>query len=108
MEMHRNHTITGFTLLEMLAVITIIGIIAAITVTRISQQALDAKKKCCLQYKGDINSAIERYFFDKGSFPNAVTDLEGEYYPDAIPKCPVTNQDYQMDAVVGRVLGHAH
>jgi general secretion pathway protein G len=106
MQRKRGHR--AFTLLEMLAVITIIGIIASIVVTRVSYQAYEAKKKCCLQYKADINSAIERYHFDIGSYPASVSDLQGDYYPAELPKCPVTNLEYDMDATTGRVLGHAH
>lgn len=106
--MYRHRTMTGFSLLEMLAAITIIGIISAIVLTRVSHHALDAKKKSCLQYKGDINNAIELYRFDFGTPPADLSDLEGTYYPQAIPPCPVTNLNYQIDGTAGRVIGHNH
>lgn len=101
----QNH---GFSLLELLAVITIIGIISAIVLARVSHQAIDAKKKSCLQYKSDINSALEHYRFTHGSVPNSVNELQGDYYPDVIPKCPVTNEEYLIDSASSRVLGHVH
>ena len=84
------------------------GITAAIIIPRISNQAFDAKKKCCCQYAADINSAIERYRFDQGAFPSSLSVLEGDYYPDVLPKCPVNNLDYTMDPVLFRVIGHQH
>jgi general secretion pathway protein G len=106
--MQRFHKTLGFSLLELLAVVTILGIISSIVLSRVSHHALDAKKKSCLQYKADINSAIELYRFDTGSFPLTVDQLEGTYYPEQIPKCPVTNLEYEIDATAGRVLGHDH
>ncbi len=98
----------GFSLLELLAVVTIIGIIAAMAISRVSAQAFDAKKKCCLQYTGDLNSAIEHFHFDRGGFPTQLSELEGEFYPEAIPACPVTNLPYQIDASSNRIQGHNH
>jgi prepilin-type N-terminal cleavage/methylation domain-containing protein len=98
----------GFTLLELLAVVTIMGIITAMAVSRISTQALDAKKKCCLQFRADLNSAIERFHFDHGAFPTQLSDLEGEYYPETIPNCPVDNSAYQIDAASNWVQAHNH
>jgi len=106
--MPRHRPKSAFTLLEMLAVITIIGIISAIAVSRVSQHALDAKRKCCLQYKADINAAVEKYLFDHNSLPSKLSDLEGEYYGSELPKCPVAGTAYQLDPLVGRVVGHDH
>jgi general secretion pathway protein G len=98
----------GFTLLELLAVITIIGILAATVMSRISTQAFDAKKKCCLQYKADLNSAIERFHFEQDGYPSQLSELQGTYYPESIPNCPVTNLPYEIDSVTNRVQGHIH
>jgi general secretion pathway protein G len=106
MRSHRRSS--GFSLLEMLAVVTIMGIIASIVLSRVSHHALDAKKKSCLQYKGDLNNAIEMYRFDNGAPPASMNLLEGNYYPVAVPKCPVDNTDYVIDATAGRILGHSH
>jgi|CXWL01.1.fsa_nt_gi prepilin-type N-terminal cleavage/methylation domain-containing protein len=99
----------AFSLLEMLAAVTIIAIIAAIVVPRIGLHAYAAKQKSCLQYRGDINAAIERYLFDNGVPPTQLSDLEnGDYYPGTIPNCPADNTAYTIDPSTNRIAGHNH
>ncbi len=99
----------AFSLLEMLAAVTILAIIASIAVPRIATSAYMAKKKACLQYRGDINSAIERYMFDNGVPPAQLSDLEnGDYYPETIPNCPADNTPYTIDPATQRISGHNH
>lgn len=59
----------AFSLLEMLAAVTIIAIIASIVVPRVAFHAHSAKQKACLQYRADLNSAIEKYMFDHTTPP---------------------------------------
>lgn len=106
--MMRRKANLGFSLLELLAVVTILGILAATAMSRVSAQALDAKKKCCRQYKADLNAGIERYYFEHGSYPAQLSDLEGDIYADAIPNCPVDNSPYSIDATLHRITGHSH
>jgi general secretion pathway protein G len=99
---------TGFSLLELLAVITILGILAATVMSRLSTQAFDAKKKCCLQYQRDLNAAMEHFHFEHGNFPAQLDNLHPTYYPESIPICPVTKLPYQIDAATHRIEGHHH
>ena len=99
----------GFSLLELLAVVTIMGILMTIVVPRVSLQASNAKEKMCFQFKGDLNTAIETYRFEKGVLPTDLEDLRnGDLYPEAIPKCPVANQAYEINSTTGRISGHTH
>ncbi len=50
----------GFSLMELLAVVTILGIIAAIVVPRVSVSAATAKQKVHEHNRATINSAVER------------------------------------------------
>ena len=99
----------GFSLLELMAVVTIMGILAAMVLPRISGQAVQAKGKVCSQYVGDINAAIERYYLDQGVYPTSVNDLQDDrYYPDVLPVCPVTNQPFVIDSNKHTVIWHSH
>ncbi len=97
----------GFSLLELLAVVTILGIIALVVIPRIASSSTTAKENACFQNKSEVNGAVERYFFNNGSLPANLAALNNPtYFPDGIPACPVSNATYALDAVTGRVTGH--
>lgn len=100
----------AFSLLELLAVVTILGVIAVVVVPRLGSSTYTSKIKMCDQYKGDINAAAETYLFNEGKSPTKISDLSSnpEYFQDAIPVCPVTKKPYTFDADTGRVDGHNH
>lgn len=96
----------GFSLLELLAVVTILGVIAAVVVPRISTSKVAAQKEANKQNLAEINSAVERWYFEKGTWPtndlaNIATDAN--YFPDGIPKNPLTGAAYTLDAKTHRV-----
>ena len=104
----RSRAYHGFSLLELLAVVTILGIIAVVVVPRIGVQGFTAKAKVCDQYVSDVNAAIERYYFDTGSWPAQLSDLTPDYYPEAIPPCPATGVPYAIDPTTHSVTPHHH
>ena len=100
----------AFTLLELLAVVTILGIIAVIVVPRITTSSDTAKAKANLHNKAVINAAVERYYVDKGSWPAtdlAEIDTGGadylDYFPDGLPANPVDGSAYTINATTHRV-----
>lgn len=102
-----NNRRSGFTLLELLAVVTILGIIALVVVPRISTSSASAKENACFQNKAEINGAVERYYFDNGSLPTAISDVNTTtYFPDGIPVCPVSGGSYALDSTTKHVTGH--
>ena len=101
----------GFTLLELLIVVVILGILAAIVIPRFTVSAADAKKNSCAQNVANINTQVERWYFEKGSWPKVdLSDISADttYFPTGIPKCPVNDSVYDTDATTHRVTGHAH
>ncbi len=97
----------AFSLLELLAVVVILGIIALVIIPRINFSSVIAKENACFQNKAEINSAVERYFFNVGSVPAALADLnDPTYFPDGLPVCPSSGAAYVLDGVTGRVTGH--
>lgn len=103
----RKTSRAGFSLLELLAVVTILGIIALVVIPRISASSATARENACFQNKSEINAAVERYFFENGSLPNSIADLNtATYFPDGIPTCPVSGTAYTLDATTKRVSGH--
>lgn len=81
----------GVTLVELLIVVMILGALAAIALPRITQSAGNAKERACETNISLINSAVEMYYVDNGSYPSALTDVTSStiYFPDGIPTCPL-------------------
>ncbi|MBM3999576.1 MAG: type II secretion system protein [Planctomycetes bacterium] len=100
----------AFSLLELLAVVTILGTLAVVIIPRIGSSTNRAKTESCRQYKAEINAAAERYFFNEGKLPDSLDALasDEDYFTAPIPVCPVTKQAYSIDARTGRVAGHDH
>ena len=101
----------GFTLIEILAVVVILGILAAIVVPRVLVSSSTAKTNACLQNKAAINTAVEKWYFDKGTWPlDDLSDIaaDTDHFPEGIPVCPVDGSVYALDPTTHRVTGHAH
>ncbi len=96
----RRQRRAGFSLLELLAVVTILGIIAVVVIPRISVSADTAKQNAHKQNVAEINAAVERWYFEKGKYPKAnLSDIGSDpnYFPDGIPTNPLTDKKYKLN-----------
>jgi general secretion pathway protein G len=96
----------GFSLMELLAVVTILGIIAAIIVPRVAVSSDTAKTKVNSHNKATINSAVERWYIEKGTWPaNNLSDIGADvnYFPDGVPVNPTNGTAYSLNATTHRV-----
>ena len=96
----------GFSLLELLAVVTILGIIAAVIISRFSATTDLAKEKLNAHNKATINSMVERYYMETGSWPatNLAELNDPDYFPDGIPVSPYDGSTaYTIDGTSHRV-----
>jgi prepilin-type N-terminal cleavage/methylation domain-containing protein len=103
---HRN----AFSLMELIAVVTILGIIAVLIVPRVNQGNDRAKENACVHNRAEINITVERYYLHNSAWPASdLSDIgaDGDYFPDGLPTCPVSGQAYRLDAGTHRVVGHA-
>ncbi len=99
----------GFSLLELLAVVTILGILVAIVLTRIVESTDAAKEKTCVHNVSQINSALERFAVTSGNFATAIGDVNtDDYFPGGIPTCAVDDSAYTLNTTTHRVEGHTH
>src|ERR1043165_3844842 len=92
---------SGFSLMELLAVVTILGIIAAIILPRVAVSSDTAKQKVMAHSKATINSAVERWYIEKGAWPaNNLSDIGADqnYFPDGLPTNPVDGTAYTLNA----------
>ena len=88
---------SGFTLLELLVVMTIIGILAAIAVPALRDSPQRAREA---SLRGDLftfRSVIDQYKGDKGNYPPDLETLVKEGYIRRIPYDPMTKkQDWVL------------
>ncbi|TWT48873.1 competence type IV pilus major pilin ComGC [Botrimarina hoheduenensis] len=105
MKRHAPLSRRGFSLMELLAVVTILGIIAAIVVPRVTTSSDVAKQKVDAHNRATLNSAIERYYINTGSWPSAnLAELNVvSYFPDGLPTVPGTGAAYTMNTTSNRV-----
>ena len=102
---------SGFSLLELLAVITLMGIIAAIAVPRIGNQSQKTKATACDVQRGNIDVQAQLWFRNRGRWPardlNDIAD-HTDYFPDGLPGCPVDGSAYVFDSSKQQVVEHDH
>ena len=99
----------GFTLVEVILVVVIVGILAAIVIPRITYTRAQAQRAACDANVAALNAQIELYHVQEpsGNWPAALGDLITADYIDAIPVCPY-NTTYSYDTTSHRVSKHSH
>ncbi|MFZ5925248.1 MAG: prepilin-type N-terminal cleavage/methylation domain-containing protein [Bacillota bacterium] len=100
----------GFTLVEMLIVLAIIAILAAIAVPSFSRLTRSAKARACAENVRMIETAAQAWAADhNGEFPESL-EVEGfeEYFKSgSVPTCPF-GDEYDYNSETGTVTPHQH
>jgi general secretion pathway protein G len=82
----------GFTILELLIVITIIMILMAVAVPLYQQHIIQAREATLKQNLQTLNKVIEMYREDKGESPQSFDDLVTAGYLHELPVDPMTGK----------------
>ncbi|HEY5164287.1 MAG TPA: prepilin-type N-terminal cleavage/methylation domain-containing protein [Terriglobales bacterium] len=81
----------GFTLIELMIVISIILILVSIAIPMYNQSIVRAKEAVLHQDLFAMRSVIDQYTMDKGKAPQSLDDLVSAGYLKIIPLDPFTN-----------------
>ena len=88
----RRSSSAGFSLLELMIVISILVILAMIAMGMYSKTVLAAKEATLRQDLHTMNRMIDQYAADKGKLPQSLEDLVSAGYLPEIPIDPITDQ----------------
>jgi general secretion pathway protein G len=95
----RKRRTGGFSLLEMMIVITVILILAGIAATRYERSVLRAREATLKQDLFVMRNAIQQYTLDKMAGPNSLDDLVSAKYLSSVPTDPITRtKDWHVDS----------
>jgi general secretion pathway protein G len=88
----------GFTLLELMIVISIMMILMAIAVPLYQQHVIQAREAVLKQNLFQLDSLIEQYRLDKGQSPQSLDDIVTAGYLPKLPVDPMTGKaDWTTD-----------
>ena len=86
----------GFTLVEIMIVVLIIGLLAAIAVPNFVKARKSAQRNACIDNLRQIEGAVEQAKMDGKTAPGA-TDIYGpQAFIKSKPVCPSTKADYSL------------
>jgi type II secretion system protein G len=95
-QMKKGRNQKGFTLVELMVVVVIIGILSAIAVPVYNNVTEKAEASACKANIRTLEGALEAYKAVNDEYPDDLSDLETEYIKD-VPDCP-TKADSDGDA----------
>jgi general secretion pathway protein G len=81
----------GFTLVELMVVMLIIGVLAAIAIPSFISSIRNAKEAVLKEDLHVLRNAIDSYTMDKAKAPQSLDDLVQTGYLKTIPKDPMTH-----------------
>jgi general secretion pathway protein G len=89
----------GFTLLELIVVIAIIGILATIAMPALKNVPLRARESVLKTNLRTLRDVIDQHYGDKGRYPTSLQALVDEGYLRKIPIDPITHSSETWEPV---------
>ena len=90
----------GFTLIELMIVMTIIGILASIAAPNYQRSVIKAREAVLMENLYQMRRAIDAYFADHTKYPDSLEMLVESKYLRGIPVDPFTTTSDTWETVV--------
>ncbi|WP_245541864.1 type II secretion system protein [Uliginosibacterium gangwonense] len=81
----------GFTLVELLVVMSIVALLVSIAAPRYFNHVERAKENSLRQSLATMRDAIDKFQADRNQLPDSLDDLVAQHYLRSIPKDPYTD-----------------
>ena len=104
MRANRNQRTAGFTLIELMIVISMILILMSVAIPLYNQSIARAREAVLRQNLFTMRSVIDQYSMDKQKAPQSLDDLVQAGYLKQIPTDPMTNSKDTWQTVQEDVL----
>lgn len=80
----------GFTLIEVMVVVAIVGILASLAQPMFRTAAVKAREAALKENLFNMRNVIDQYFADNGEYPDSLANLVDKGYLRSIPVDPFT------------------
>ena len=80
----------GYTLLELMIVVAIVGILVSVAIPSFQHSAMKAKEAALKQNLFTMRAVLDQYYADHGDYPESLESLVEAQYLRAIPMDPLT------------------
>jgi general secretion pathway protein G len=95
----RQFSEAGFTLIELMVVISLIIVLASMGLVQYRQSIVRSKEAVLKEDLFRMRDAIDQYYADKNSYPSAIDSLVSDGYLRSIPKDPFTNSESSWQTI---------
>jgi len=101
--MIRGQEANGFTMIELMIVISIVGILATLAVPSYQGTLVRAREAALRQDLFTMRDVLDQHRADQGKYPPSLQALVGAGYLRAIPSDPFTNSATTWQEITGAV-----